>query len=39
MLYLGMSSVKISPAVGEGGRRSRDKWRSSLHEHDHMMVH
>jgi hypothetical protein len=32
MLYLGMSSVKISLAGGEGGRRSRDKWRSSLHE-------
>jgi hypothetical protein len=27
-----MSSIKISPAGGEGGRRSRDKWRSRLHE-------
>jgi hypothetical protein len=32
MLYLGLSSVKISPMGGEGGRQSRDKWRSSLHE-------
>jgi hypothetical protein len=34
-----MSSVKISPAGGEEGRRSRDKWISSLHEHDHVMAH
>jgi hypothetical protein len=33
-----MSSVKISPAGGEGGRRSRDKWRSSLDEHEHVMA-
>jgi hypothetical protein len=29
MFYLGMSSVKISPAGGEGEQWSRDKWRSS----------
>jgi hypothetical protein len=34
-----MSSVKISPAGGEGGRRARDKWKSSLHEHEHVMAH
>jgi hypothetical protein len=34
-----MSSIKISPAGGEGGRRSRDNWRSSLHKHEHVMVH
>jgi hypothetical protein len=34
-----MLFVKISPAGGEGGRRSRDKWRSSLDKHEHMMAH
>jgi hypothetical protein len=34
-----MPSIKISPVGGEGGRRSRDKWRSSLHEHEHVMAH